>query len=478
MFKRILIANRGEIAVRVIRACQELGIETAVIFSDVDEHSLCTQLADIKCRVSTGDPAGGYLDRDAILYAMYVTEADALHPGYGFLSEDHKFAEMITKAGFTWIGPNSETLELVGDKDAARASIAPSGIPMAKGSPPLTDNEMAIEAAREVKYPVILKPVSGGGGKSMFIAHNEDELRRILQIVDVQKVRFYFEHYIERSRHIEVQIVADNFGEVVHLGERECSIQRRNQKLLEESPSIALTDEMRDHVGKLAVKAAKSVHYSNIGTVEFLLDLATNEFYFMEINPRVQVEHGVTESVTGIDLVRTQIRIAAGEPLDFTQKDVKFRGHAIECRINAEDPDNHFMPTPGKINFMHEPSGPRVRFECGVAAGLSIEPYYDSLIAKVIAHGRTRGDAIKIMQRALNEFIIESDEVKTTIPLHKRILDDPHFRTGNIDTQFIKKRLPVYETTAKKLTLREKMLLKETMSEHLAMAIEEGLDYV
>ncbi|MBQ9479872.1 MAG: ATP-grasp domain-containing protein, partial [Selenomonadaceae bacterium] len=328
MFKRILIANRGEIAVRVIRACQELGIETAVVFSDVDENSLCTQLADIKCRVSTGDPAGGYLDRDAILYAMYVTEADALHPGYGFLSEDHKFAEMITKAGFTWIGPNSETLELVGDKDAARASIAPSGIPMAKGSPPLTDNDMALEAAREVRYPVILKPVSGGGGKGMFIAHDENELRHVLGLVDVTKNRFYFEHYIERSRHIEVQIVADNFGSVIHLGERECSIQRRNQKLLEESPSVALTPEMRERVGKLAVKAAKSVHYSNIGTVEFLLDLKTNEFYFMEINPRIQVEHGITEAVTGIDLVRTQIKVASGEPLNFTQEDIKFTGHA------------------------------------------------------------------------------------------------------------------------------------------------------
>ena len=472
-----MIANRGEIAVRVIRACQELGIETAVIHSDADNNALHVQMADVHCRVGTADATDSYLNREAIIDAAYKIEADAIHPGYGFLSEDAEFAEMVTKAGMTWIGPMPETIRLVGDKDAARASVAPSGIPMAKGSDPLTSNEMAVESAREVKYPVILKPVSGGGGKSMFIAHNEDELKKILQIVDVTKIRFYFEHYIERSRHIEVQIVADNFGEVIHLGERECSIQRRNQKLLEESPSIALTEEMREQVGKLAVKAAKAVHYSNIGTVEFLLDLATNEFYFMEINPRVQVEHGITEAVTGIDLVKTQIRIAANEPLEFTQKDIKIKGHAIECRINAEDPDNHFLPAPGKINFMHEPSGPRVRFDSGVTAGLSIEPYYDSLIAKVIVHGRTRGEAILIMQRALNEFIIEGDDIKTTIPLHKRILDDSYFRTGNIDTQFIKKRLPVYETVKKKLTLKEKMNLTKTLGENLARAIDEGLDY-
>ena len=278
----------------------------------------------------------------------------------------------------------------------------------------------------------------------MYVAHDEDELKDILDtLVDLKKTNYYFEHYIERSRHIEVQIVADNYGEVIHLGERECSIQRRNQKLLEESPSIALTHEMRKQVGTLAVKAAKSVHFSNVGTVEFLLDLKDNQFYFMEINPRIQVEHGVTEEVTGIDIVRTQIRIAAGEPLDITQADVHFQGHAIECRINAEDPDNNFMPSPGQITFLHEPSGPRVRFDSGVTAGLSIEPYYDSMIAKLIVHGRTRGDAIKIMQRALKEFRI--DGVKTTISLHQKILSDSYFRTGNIDTQFIKKRIATYE---------------------------------
>lgn len=475
MFKRVLIANRGEIAVRVIRACQELGIETVAVYSDADKNALHTQLADIRCRIGPADATESYLNKDAILYAAYESEADAVHPGYGFLSEDAKFAEMVTKSGMTWIGPLPETISLVGDKDAARAAMEPSGIPMAKGSPPIYDNNVALEFAKYVGYPAILKPVSGGGGKGMFIVHDENELRRVLNVVDVRKIRYYFEHYIEHSRHIEVQIVADNFGEVIHLGERECSIQRRNQKLLEESPSIALSEEMRERVGKLAVSAAKSVHYSSIGTVEFLLDLATHEFYFMEINPRVQVEHGITEAITGIDLVRTQIRIAAGEPLNFTQKDVKFRGHAIECRINAEDPDQNFMPSPGKITFMHEPSGPRVRFDSGVAAGLSIEPYYDSLIAKVIAHGRTRGDAIKIMQRALNEFMIEGEDLKTTIPLHKRILDDNYFRTGNIDTEFIKKRLPIYEKEPHKLSLKEKLNLKTMISENLTTVFDAGI---
>ena len=444
MFKRILIANRGEIAVRIIRACQELDIETVAVYSEADANALHVQLADQAVCVGPADAMESYLNKDALLSAAQQTQADAIHPGYGFLSEDADFAEQVTNAGITWIGPMPETIRLVGDKDIARASIAPSGIPMAKGSDPLTSNEEAIEVAKEVGYPVILKPVSGGGGKGMCVAHNEEDLRNILSmLVDITKTKYYFEHYIERSRHVEVQIVADNYGEVLHLGERECSLQRRNQKLLEESPSIALTQDMRERVGQLAVKAAKSVHYSNIGTVEFLLDLSNNEFYFMEINPRIQVEHGITEAVTGIDLVRTQIRIAAGEALEFTQKDVTFTGHAIECRINAEDPDNNFLPSPGDITFLHEPSGPRVRFDSGVTAGLAIEPYYDSMIAKIIVHGRTRGDAIKIMERALKEFRI--DGVKTTVSLHKKILKDTYFRTGNIDTQFIKNRIAVYE---------------------------------
>ncbi|WP_027396033.1 acetyl-CoA carboxylase biotin carboxylase subunit [Anaerovibrio lipolyticus] len=450
MFKRVLIANRGEIAVRIIRACQELDIETIAVYSDADADALHVRLADKAVNIGPADAQESYLNKEAILNAAIQTKADALHPGYGFLSEDADFAEQVTDAGITWIGPMPETIRLVGDKDIARASIMPSGIPMAKGSNPLNSNEEAIRSAKEVGYPVILKPVSGGGGKGMCVARDEEDLKNILKLlVDITKEKYYFEHFIERSRHIEVQVVADNYGEVLHLGERECSLQRRNQKLLEESPSIALTQDMRNRVGALAVKAAKSVHYSNIGTVEFLLDLADNEFYFMEINPRIQVEHGITEVVTGIDLVRTQICIAAGESLDFTQDDVTFTGHAIECRINAEDPDKNFMPSPGHITFLHGPSGPRVRFDSGVTAGLDIEPYYDSLIAKIIVHGRNRGDAIKIMERALHEFHIEG--VKTTLPLHNKILRDNYFRTGNIDTQFIKKRMPAYVSAPKKM---------------------------
>lgn len=454
MFKRILIANRGEIAVRIIRACKDLDIETVAIYSDADANAMHVQLADLAYNVGPADASESYLNMKAILNAAIESGADAIHPGYGFLSENADFADMVTHAGLTWIGPLAVTIRQVGDKDVARAAMEPSGIPMAKGSDPLTDNEMAMEAAKEVGYPVILKPVSGGGGKGMFVAHNAEELQEILQVADVTKTKFYFEHYIERSRHIEVQVVADNYGSIIHLGERECSIQRRNQKLLEESPSIALTEAMREEVGLLAVKAAKSVHYTNIGTVEFLLDLSNNKFYFMEINPRVQVEHGITEAVTGIDLVRTQIRIAAGEPLNVCQRDIHFQGHAIECRINAEDPDHNFMPSPGKITKWHEPGGPRIRFDSGFMADLSIEPYYDSLIAKVIAHGKTRGDAIKIMERALQEFQVEG--VKTTIPLHQRILEDDYYRTGNIDTQFIKNRLHVYESMPpKKHSLKE-----------------------
>ena len=465
MFKRILIANRGEIAVRIIRACQEMDIETIAIYSEADENALHVRLADHKVCVGGADATESYLNTKTVLRAAREMQADAIHPGYGFLSEDADFAEKVTKAGITWIGPMPETIRLVGDKDVARASIAPSGIPMAKGSDPLENNEQAIAVASEVGYPVILKPVSGGGGKGMCVARDEDDLRNILEyLVDLKKIKYYFEHYIERSRHIEVQVVADNYGAVIHLGERECSIQRRNQKLLEESPSIALTQDMRDRVGQLAVKAAKSVHYSNIGTVEFLLDLSRNEFYFMEINPRIQVEHAITEAVTGIDLVRTQIAIAAGEPLGISQKDVQFVGHSIECRINAEDPNNNFMPSPGLISFLHEPSGPRVRFDSGVTAGLSIEPYYDSLIAKIIVRGRTRGDAIKIMQRALKEFRI--DGVKTTVSLHKKILKDSYFRTGNIDTQFIKNRLPTYEQQKE-----PKEMTKEELAENISASM-------
>ena len=454
MFKRILIANRGEIAVRVIRACQELGIETVAVYSDADEHAMHVQLADLAYNIGPADATQSYLNMDAILKAAKETEVEAIHPGYGFLSENAEFADKVTKAGLVWIGPLPETILQVGDKDVAREAMLAAGIPMTKGSAPIKTNEEALAVAEEIGYPVIIKPVSGGGGKSMFVSYDKEELQNALQIIDVTKISFYLEHYIEKSRHIEIQIMADNYGNIIHLGERECSLQRRNQKILEEAPSTALTNDMRNNLGALAVKAAKSIHYTNIGTVEFLMDVKTGEFFFMEINPRIQVEHAITEAITGIDLVRWQLRIASGEPLNKSQADIQFTGHAIECRINAEDPEKNFIPSPGLVKFYHEPAGPRVRVDSGLNAGLSIEPYYDSLMAKVVAHGRTRGDAIKIMLRALNEYRVEG--VKTTISLHKRILEDTHFRTGNIDTQFIKNRLPAYEQTPPKLRLKDK----------------------
>lgn len=441
MFKRVLIANRGEIAVRIIRACEELDIETVAIFSEADENALHVQLADHAVCVGGADATDSYLNKDSILRAALETGADAIHPGYGFLSEDADFAQQVTEHGITWIGPMPETIRLVGDKDVARASMQPSGIPMAKGSEPLKNNKEAVKAAKEVGYPVILKPVSGGGGKGMYVAHDEDELKDILDtLVDLKKINYYFEHYIERSRHIEVQIVADNYGEVIHLGERECSIQRRNQKLLEESPSIALTHEMRKQVGTLAVKAAKSVHYSNVGTVEFLLDLKDNQFYFMEINPRIQVEHGVTEEVTGIDIVRTQIRIAAGEPLDITQADVHFQGHAIECRINAEDPTANFRPCPGKVEFLHFPGGPGVRVDSALYNGCTLSPYYDSLAAKVMVHAPTRLEAIRRMRRCLEEFTLEG--FPTNAELSYELLFHPTFVRGGCTTAFLDRSLP------------------------------------
>ncbi|MEG6584950.1 acetyl-CoA carboxylase biotin carboxylase subunit [Dendrosporobacter sp. 1207_IL3150] len=451
MFKRLLIANRGEIAVRIIRACQELGIETVAVYSDVDKNALHVQLADYAYHIGPADAAQSYLNMEAILAAAKATKAEAIHPGYGFLSENADFAELVTNSGLVWVGPRAETIRQVGNKDAAREAMKAAGLPMTRGTNPLVDNDEAYRLAEELGYPVILKPVSGGGGKSMFVINNKQDLDTALHKVDVTKSAFYFETYIAQSRHIEVQIMADNFGNILHLGERECSIQRRNQKILEEAPSSALTPETRQRVGALAIRAAKSVHYTNVGTVEFLMDVKTGKFYFMEINPRIQVEHAVTEAITGVDLVRRQIRIAAGEPLNKRQEDIMIIGHAIECRINAEDTENHFLPAPGEIEFYHQPGGPRVRVDSGVCAGLSVEPHYDSMIAKVIAHGRTRGDAIKIMRRALHEFRITG--IKTTIPFHLRVLDNPHFCTGNIDTQFVYKHMKNCEPPKRKKTL-------------------------
>ena len=439
MFKRILIANRGEIAIRIIRSCRELGVEAVAVYSDVDAEALHVKLADQAFRIGPADAAQSYLNMDAIIMAAKAAKADAVHPGYGFLSESAEFAEKVTNAGLIFIGPSPEIIRQVGNKDAARAAMQTAGLPMTIGSAPINSADHACTMAQEIGYPVILKPVSGGGGKSMYVANSETELRSALNRVDVEKVSFYLETYISEARHIEVQIMADNYGNVLHVGERECSLQRRNQKILEESPSSVLTPEMRETVGAMAIRAAKSIFYTSVGTVEFLLDVKTGKFYFMEINPRIQVEHTVTEMVTSIDLVRRQIRIAAGEPLNKKQSDIEFSGHAIECRINAEDPDMCFRPSPGYITEYHQPGGPRIRVDSGVCAGETVQEYYDPMIAKVIAYGRTRGDAIMIMRRALAEFRVAG--IKTNISFHQQILSNPHFCSGNIDTQFIHKRM-------------------------------------
>jgi acetyl-CoA carboxylase biotin carboxylase subunit len=442
MFKRLLIANRGEIAVRIIRACQELGIETVAVYSDADYDALHVQLADTAYHIGPAPVEDSYLNGAALVAVAEMAQADAVHPGYGFLSENADFAEMVTNAGLVFVGPRAETIRKVGNKDAARSAMLQAGLPMAQGSQPTTEVAEICKMAEKLGYPVILKPAAGGGGSGIRVANNKKELIHAAEKVLSSPFGvspFFVEKYIADARHIEVQIVADTFGHVIHLAERECSLQRRNQKVLEEAPSSGLTSVMRKKVGELAIRAAKSVHYTNVGTVEFLLDKTNGEFYFMEINPRIQVEHGITEAIMGIDLVKTQIQLAAGEPLDIQQKELVINGHAIECRINAEDPELNFLPSPGKITFYHQPGGPNVRVDSGVCAGSTVHPYYDSLIAKVIAHGRTRGEAIIVMKRALAEFRIEG--IKTTISFHQHVLNDPAFLSGDIDTQFVVKRM-------------------------------------
>ncbi|MBP2646067.1 MAG: accC [Firmicutes bacterium] len=442
MFKRLLIANRGEIAVRVIRACQELGIETVAVYSEADVDALHVHLADAAYPIGPAPAENSYLYGEAIIAAALASQADAIHPGYGFLSENADFADMVVQAGLVFVGPRADTIRKVGNKDAARSAMLQAGLPMAQGSEPKNNVAELSSAAKEIGYPVIIKPAAGGGGSGIHVAYSEQDLYRAAEKIAASSndnALFFLEKYIADARHIEVQIVADSYGHIIHLGERECSLQRRNQKVLEEAPSSALTPAMRQKVGELAIRAASSVHYTNVGTVEFLMDKNGGDFYFMEINPRIQVEHGITEAVTGIDLVKTQIQLAIGEPLSLRQEDITFTGHAIECRINAEDPEMNFLPFPGEITFYHQPGGPNVRVDSGVCTGSVVQPYYDSLIAKVIAQGRTRGEAIRTMKRALAEFRIEG--IKTTIDFHRRILNNPQFCSGDIDTQFITRQM-------------------------------------
>ena len=440
MFKKILVANRGEIALRVIYACKELGIKTVAVFSEADRHALHVRFADEAVCIGPPRSAESYLNIPSVISAAEITNTDAIHPGYGFLSESAYFAEVCEASRIKFIGPSSENIRLMGDKARARAEMSRLGIPVLPGSSDSVQTEQeAIGVAEQIGYPVIIKAAAGGGGRGMRVVKSRNELAIALQTAQTEAAsafgvsHCYIEKFVERARHIEFQIMADEHGNVIHLGERECSIQRRHQKLIEESPSVIMTEELRERVGNIVVRAMQEVGYFNVGTLEFLVD-ENSHFYFMEMNTRVQVEHPVTELVTGVDIIREQILIAAGSKLQFRQEDIQMRGHALECRINAEDPQTH-RPSPGKIQTWHAPGGPGVRVDTAAYAEYVIPPFYDSLIAKLIVHGATRDEAIRRMERALDMFVVEG--VKTTIPLHQDILCHPDFRRGDIYTKFL-----------------------------------------
>ncbi|HZS10860.1 MAG TPA: acetyl-CoA carboxylase biotin carboxylase subunit [Nitrospirales bacterium] len=440
MFKKILIANRGEIALRVIRACKEMGIKTVAIHSEPDANALHVRAADERICVGPADGALSYRNIPNVLSAAEICGADAIHPGYGFLAENAHFAEVCESIGVTFIGPTSENIAMMGDKAKAREVMLRRNIPVLPGSPGELQSEAdALEAARKIGFPVIIKASAGGGGRGMRVVNKEDELVRAFQTAQAEaKASFghdgvYLERYFLEPRHIEVQILADEKGRAVFLGERDCSIQRRYQKLVEETPSPAVDERLRREMGRVAVDAVRAVHYRNAGTVEFLLDKDQN-FYFMEVNARIQVEHPVTEMVTGIDLIKEQIRIAAGLPLAYRQQDIRLNGHSFECRINAECPEK-FTPCPGQITRYTPPGGFGVRLDSAVEANTTVVPFYDSLIAKLITHGQNRDESMARMRRALDEFVIEG--IKTTIPLHRRIFMDAEFQKGRVSTSFL-----------------------------------------
>ncbi|MDH5698559.1 MAG: acetyl-CoA carboxylase biotin carboxylase subunit [Nitrospirota bacterium] len=444
MFKKILIANRGEIALRVIRACQELGIRTVAIHSDVDAQSLHVRYADEHVCVGPAEGGLSYRNIPNVLSAAEITGVDAIHPGYGFLAENAHFAEVCESIGITFIGPSSEHIALLSDKSKARAHMKKRGIPVLPGSDgEIDDHKATVAIAKKLGFPVIVKASAGGGGRGMRVVWHEEELTQAIESAQLEaQAAFghggvYLERFFEDPRHIEFQIMADNHGHVVHFHERDCSIQRRYQKVLEESPSAALDDTLRRKMGQVAVEAIKSVKYRNAGTVEFLVD-QSGKFYFMEVNTRIQVEHPVTEMVTGVDLIKEQIRIAAGEELSYRQKDIQLTGHAIECRINAECPDR-LTPSPGTITKFCPPGGPGIRVDTAMDTTGIVHPYYDSMIAKLIAFGRDRDEAMARTRRALDEFVIEG--IKTSIPLHRRILDHPDFQKGPVSTRFLDRLL-------------------------------------
>jgi acetyl-CoA carboxylase, biotin carboxylase subunit len=445
MIQKILIANRGEIALRIVRACRELGIKTLAVYSEADVQSLHVQLADEAICIGGPKSADSYLRADRIISAAEIADVDAIHPGYGFLSENAKFAEQCESCNIKFIGPKSKSIKLMGDKAVAKETVRKAHVTTVPGSDgPVESETEAVKAARSIGYPVIIKAVAGGGGRGMRIAHNDVSFAKEFHVArnEAEKAfgdgRVYIEKYIERPRHIEFQILADSHGKVIHLGERDCSVQRRHQKLIEEAPSPFLTPDLRKKMGKAAIRAAEAAEYENAGTIEFLVD-AKGNFYFIEMNTRIQVEHPVTEEVTGIDLIKQQIHIANGQKLEFDQGDITFEKHAIECRINAEDPARNFAPSPGTIGLYYAPGGHGVRIDSHVYSGYVIPPYYDSMIGKLICFGSTRKVALERAYRALSEYLVRG--IKTTIPLHKAIMADPLFIEGKATTAYMEEFL-------------------------------------
>ncbi|MGH7679551.1 MAG: acetyl-CoA carboxylase biotin carboxylase subunit [Gemmatimonadaceae bacterium] len=442
MFKKILIANRGEIALRVIRACRELGVQTVAVYSEADRESLHVRFADDDVCIGPPPSRDSYLRIPRIIAAAEITGADAIHPGYGFLAENAEFAETCAASNVTFIGPTAEQIRVMGDKAAARRTMSDVGVPIVPGTPgPVEDVEQALEFAKETGFPVIIKAAAGGGGKGMRVARDADDFARSFQLARSEALsafgngNVYVEKYLERPRHIEFQILGDRHGTVIHLGERDCSVQRRHQKLIEEAPSPAMTPKLRQAMGDAAVAGARAINYIGAGTIEMLLD-SDGKYYFMEMNTRIQVEHPVTEMLTGVDLVKEQIRVAAGEKLSVTSMP-PLRGHVIECRINAEDPARNFQPSPGRITTFHPPGGPGVRFDSHVYAGYTVPPYYDSLLAKLIVQGRDRPEALSRMRVALESFVVEG--VTTTIPFLARVMQNSRFAQGEVDTKFLER---------------------------------------
>ena len=443
MLKKVLIANRGEIAVRIIRACREMGIRTVAIYSEADKNALHVQLADEAICVGPAPSNKSYLNVKAILEAACLTGADSIHPGFGFLSENPNFAKICQETGIKFIGPDYKLIELLGNKSRAKETMKRAGVPVVPGSDGLIySKEQAINLAEQIKYPVMLKASAGGGGRGIRVAYSKEELEKEYDIVKQEaKVSFnddslYLEKFVENPRHVEIQILADEHGNCIHLGERDCSVQRRNQKVLEETPSGILDEETRKKMGEVAVKAVKEIGYSNAGTIEFLVD-KNKDFYFMEMNTRVQVEHPVTEMVTGVDIIKEQIKIAGGEELTYKQEDIKFDGHSMEVRINAENPDKNFMPCPGTITGLHIPGGNGVRVDTAIYSGYTVPPTYDSMLAKLIVHGKNREESIAKMKSAVAEFVVEG--ITTNIDFLLKILENENFKTNNYDTSFIKK---------------------------------------